>query len=117
MPMSSQASLLIRPGTLAQALRLVRDDGEPLRSCLAGFLDEFYADREAAGRRARIEEAPDLTGDERQDAFMGGIGEHLCHRWELGEPPGWTDDPKRFLSRPWFIGPERMKAFLLAESP
>jgi hypothetical protein len=108
---------LIRPGTLAQVLQLVRNDGEPLRACLAGFLDEFYADRNSASRRVRIEEVPGLAGDERLDAFIGGIGEHLCHRWELGEPPVWTNDPARFLSRPWFIGPERMKAFLLAESP
>ncbi len=108
---------MIRPGTLAQVQRFVRDEGEPLRSCLVGFLDEFYADRDATSRRARLEEAPGLTGDERQDAFIGAIGEHLCHRWVLGEPPAWTNDPARFLSRPWFIGPERMKAFLLAESP
>jgi hypothetical protein len=48
---------------------------------------------------------------------MGAIGEHLCRRWNLGEPPIWTDDPARFLSHPWFMGPERMKGFLLAESP
>jgi hypothetical protein len=88
-----------------------------LRACLAGFLDEFYADRDAACRRTRIEEAPALTNEERQDAFFGAVGEHLCHRWELGEPPAWTNDQARFLNHPWFIGPERMKAFLLAESP
>jgi hypothetical protein len=84
---------------------------------VVGFLDEFYSDPEPASRRTRIEEAPDLTGDERQDAFIGAVGEHLCHRWNLGSPPAWTNDPARFLSRPWFIGPERMKAFLIAESP
>lgn len=115
--MSKPANLLIRPGTLAQVLRLVRDEGEPLRSCLAGFLDEFYADRGSASRRVRVGENPGLANDERQDAFIGAIGEHLCHRWVLGEPPAWTNDPARFLSRPWFVGPERMKAFLLAESP
>lgn len=108
---------MIRPGTLVQALRLVRDDGETLRYCLAGFLDEFYADRDPASRRARIEEAPVLTGDVRQDALLGAIGEHLCHRWNLGAPPDWTNDPERFLDRPWFMGPERMKAFMLVESP
>jgi hypothetical protein len=108
---------LIRPGTLAQVLRLVRDDSEPLRNCLAGFLDEFYADRDQASRRSRIEESPALTGDERQDALFGAIGEHLCHRWNLGAPPAWTNDPARFLNGPWFMGPERMKAFMLAESP
>ena len=98
-------------------MRLPLDAGEPLRSYLVGFLDEFYWDRVSASRRARIEEAPRLIGDERTDAFIGAVGEHLCHRWILGQPSAWTNDPVRFLSRPWFIGPERMKAFLLAESP
>ncbi len=49
---------------------------------------------------------------------MGAIGEHLCHRWGLGEPPAWTDHPARFLLQaPWFLGSERMKGFFLAESP
>ena len=115
--MSNQASPSNRPGTLAQALRLGLCSGDALRGYIVGFLDEFYADPDSASRRARVEEAPGLTGDGRQDAFVGAIGEHLCHRWNLGQPPAWTDDPARFLSRPWFIGPERMKAFLLAESP
>ena len=45
---------LIRPGTLAEVQRLVRSEGEKLRYCLAGFLDDFYADRDPAGRRSRI---------------------------------------------------------------
>ena len=98
-------------------MRRVRDDGEALRFCLAGFLDEFYGDPGLAARRARVEEEPGVLGDERRDALIGAIGEHLCRRWGLGEPPPWTHNPARFLGRPWFLGPERMKAFLLAESP
>ena len=109
--------LLTRPGTLAEVLRLVRSDGEKLRFCLAGFLDEFYSDRDAARRRARLADDPGLSGDERTDALMGAIGEHLSRRWQLGPAPLWTEDPARFLSRPWFMGPERMKGFLLVESP
>ena len=58
-----------------------------------------------------------LSGEERLDALMRAIGEHLCRRWQFGLPPPWTEDPARFLSRPWFMGPERMKGFLLVESP
>jgi hypothetical protein len=115
--MSTQQTFPTRPGTLAQVLRRVRD-GEPLRFCLAGFLDEFYGDRALEMRRARIEEDPGVTGDPKLDALIGAIGEHLCHRWNLGDPPVWTQDPARFrLAKPWFLGPERMKGFLLAESP
>ncbi len=88
-----------------------------MRFCLAGFLDDFYTDPSAAGRRARVTDDPGLTGDGKLDALMGAIGEHLCRRWRLGDPPAWTDDEARFLSHPWFMGPERMKGFLLAESP
>jgi len=115
--MGDQPTTLTRPGTLALALQFALGHGEALRYCLAGFLDEFYSDPNSVSRRARIEEAPAFLGDERQDAFIGAIGEHLCHRWDLGDPPAWTDDPRRFLRQPWFVGPERMKAFLLVESP
>jgi len=115
--MSDQTTIPTRPGTLAEVVRRVRDEHDELRFCLAGFLDEFYANRVPFTRRARIEAEPGLFGDERRDALIGAIGEHLCHRWGLGEPPAWTHDPVRFLARPWFMGPERMKAFLLAESP
>jgi hypothetical protein len=107
---------LIRPGTLAQVLRLVRE-GEKLRFCIAGFLDEFYGDSSERSRAARIADDPGLTGDPKTDALLGAIGEHLAIRWNLGPAPEWTCQPERFLDRPWFMGHERMKGFLLAESP
>jgi hypothetical protein len=115
--MPDQANLLTRPGSLAQVLRLVHDDGETLRYCLAGFLDEFYFDRDPASRRVRVEEVPALTGDKQQDALIGAIGEHLCHRWNLGAPPEWTNDPARFLDRPWFMGPERNEGIHAGRKP
>jgi hypothetical protein len=115
--MPDQPTLLARPGTLAEVLRLVRDESAAFRICLVGFLDEFYLDRDPANRYDRIIDDPGLTGNARRDALMGAIGEHLCSRWQIGPPPPWTDDPARFLSRPWFMGPERMKGFFLVESP
>jgi hypothetical protein len=111
MHMQNQPMLLTRPGTLAEVQRLVRHDGETMRFCLAAFLDQFYLDRDRASRYARIIDDPGVSGDERFDALMGAIGEHLSRRWQLGPPPGWTDHPARFLSRPWFMGPEQMKGF------
>jgi hypothetical protein len=115
--MQARSPSLIRPGTLAQVLRLVKSENQELRFCMAGFLDDFYTDTSTDGRRSRLAEDPGISGTPRLDALLGAVGEHLCQRWNLGSPPAWTDQPERFLSRPWFMGPERMKGFNLAESP
>jgi hypothetical protein len=107
---------LIRPGTLVQVLQLVHE-GEKLRFCMAGFLDGFYGDTSIESRTRRIADDPGLTDDHKMNALFGAIGEHLTMRWNLGAPPAWTGQPERFLDRPWFMGHERMKGFLLAESP
>src|SRR5260221_11358464 len=107
--MPSQPMLLTRPGALAEVQRLVRVDGEKLRFCLAGFLDQFYSDRDPASRYARISDDPGLSGEERLDALMGAIGEHLSRRWQLGPPPPWTEGSAPVLSHPRFMGPERRK--------
>jgi hypothetical protein len=107
---------LIRPGTLVQVLQLVHE-GEKLRFCMAGFLDGFYGDTNLESRARRIADDPGRTDDPKMNALFGAIGEHLTMRWNLGAPPAWTCQPERFLDRPWFMGHERMKGFLLAESP
>jgi hypothetical protein len=116
MPTETLKTNLIRPGTLAQVLQLV-GSGEKLRFCMAGFLDDFYADADAASRMGRVADDPGLTDDRRMNALLGAVGEHLARRWNLGDPPQWSNGPACFLDRPWFMGPERMKGFLLAESP
>ncbi len=84
---------------------------------MAGFLDDFYGDADVVSRMRRVADDPGLTDDSRTNALLGAIGEHLVSRWNLGDPPSWSHQPERFLNRPWFMGPERMKGFLLAESP
>jgi hypothetical protein len=116
MPTEPPKANLIRPGTLAQVLQLVRD-GQKFRFCLAGFLDDFYGEADAASRMRRVADDPGLTDDSRMNALLGAVGEHLMNRWSLGRPPAWSNRPERFLDRPWFMGPERTKGFLLAESP
>lgn len=103
------ANLKIRPGTLAEAIRRHSAGQQKFGVALGEFLDEFYLDREPSSRRARIEEAPE---------FVGAVGEHLARRWKLGDPPEWSDDPRRFLRRVWFPeGVEAEKPILLVESP
>jgi hypothetical protein len=112
---------LSRPGTLAEVLRRAKAeqgvDRDSFRVALAEFLDDFYLDLDIRSRKARVEEDPGLIDVSWIDAFLGAVAEHLCGRWALGDPPGWTDAPSRFLHFPYFMGPERMKGFLLMESP
>src|SRR5258708_27977867 len=107
---------LIRPGTLAQVLQLVRS-GEKFRFCMAGFLDDFYGDADVVSRMRRVADDPGLTDDSRTNALLGAIGEHLVSRWNLGDPPSWSHQPERFLNMPWFMGPQRLEGFLLPETP
>jgi len=112
-----EQTLCFRPGTLAEALRFRGNRADQSRSALVGFLDAFYLDRDRQSRRARVLDEPPLIDDPRTDALFGAIGEHLCSRWRLGAAPEWTKSSRRFLREPYFMGPERMKPFLLAESP
>ena len=104
-----------RPGTLQQVQLLAEENG--LRVPLAEFLDEFYMEEDPLNQKSRLLDAPALSDDHVRNAFLGGVAEHLCMRWGLGSPPEWSNDLDRFLSKAVFIGPERMKPILLAESP
>ncbi|MDE1995591.1 MAG: hypothetical protein KGI75_24035 [Rhizobiaceae bacterium] len=106
-----------RHGTLAEAVSSHLETGVAFHFHLASFLDGFYVACSAEERRAGVDDEPPLSGDERFDALVGAIGEHLCRRWRLGIAPVWTENPARFLKRPWFLGSERMKPVYLAESP
>jgi len=115
--MQQTRTIVSRPGTLAEALQWQIEKPEEGRTALAGFLDEFYLDGDRENRLARLQTSPSLVDDSRVNALFGAIGEHLCRRWKLGIPPKWTEAEERFLHEPYFMGPERMKPFLIAESP
>lgn len=107
-----------RPGTLAEAIRRYRSGRQAFSVALGEFLDEFYMDHDAGSRYARVQEPPEQLGDGVFDAYVGAVGEHLVRRWHLGPPPDWTEEPCRFLRRPWFPpGAQAEKPILLVESP
>ncbi|WP_066721595.1 MULTISPECIES: hypothetical protein [Hyphomicrobiales] len=107
-----------RPGTLKEVVRRTLTGEQKLVVALNEFLDEFYADPDAASRLSRISEEPALTEQPHIDAYIGAAGEHLARRWRIGLPPDWVDKKKRFLKEPWFPpGVDAEKPFLLAESP
>lgn len=104
-----------RPATLAALARRLKAEPGSYAVAMAGFLDGFYSAPER--RQAMIDEPPEFLGDPRLDATLGAVGEHLARRWNLAIP-AWTEDPARFLKRPYFpTRLERLKPLLVAESP
>ncbi|MBM3224873.1 MAG: hypothetical protein FJZ47_13860 [Candidatus Tectomicrobia bacterium] len=107
---------MARPATLAGVAQR-RKQGEDWSRLLREFLDVFYAALPSGEAAACLAEAPAPLDDPQEHAMLGAIGEHLARRWGLIIPI-WTEDPSRFLTRPYFTTPlEGLKALLLVESP
>ena len=105
-----------RPTTLA-AVATTRLEGQPLAAALAEFLDVFYPRLANGDADALIAAEPPALPDPIEHALLGAVAEHLARRWQL-PIPAWTDNPSRFLDRPYFTTPlEDLKALLIAESP
>jgi len=105
-----------RPRSLKAVLMCGRMVGE-VDSFLREFLDEFYTEQDPRERALMLAEEPPLSDNERQDAYLAAVAEHLAMRNHLGIPD-WTQAPSRFLKRPFFpAGLESLKAILLMESP
>ena len=108
--------MTLRPGTLAEAVHWHRDEGERFRYCLAGFLDEFYADMNSLSRKRRILEDPYMSARSEPTRSLEP-SPSICAGDGVGSPPAWAMAQQKFLLRPWFLGDEEMKGFYLAESP
>lgn len=89
-----------RPMTLAElADRLARTSDVKVRWKLVWeFLEEYrWEAREA--QPSLLGDAPPEIGDERWDALLAAIAEHLAASHDLA-PPAWAEP--RVLRRPWF---------------
>ena len=105
-----------RPYTWAEVARR-RNAGEDFSLLLREFLDEFYGGVRRGEAAACIADEPERLPDLQEHASLGAVGEHLARRWNL-PIPAWTEDPSRFLRRPYFTTTiEGLKALLIAESP
>jgi hypothetical protein len=112
--MTTNPLSMSRPATL-QDVAVRTQSGESFDPLLREFLDNFYL-ADADGRTSAIREQPVAIGAV-HDAYLAAVAEHLALRFGLPIPP-WSDEPERFLSRPFFAGAfETLKAILLVESP
>lgn len=60
---------------------------------------------------------PRLTGDDRADAYLGALAEHVAASESLERPP-WSIEPERFLDRFWFVSDvPGFRAIAVAQSP
>jgi hypothetical protein len=90
----------MRPQTLAEAVSRIRN-GSSQDKALSEFLDTFYLATTDSDRYASIAEEPEITGDERLDAWVGAMAEYLAKQYKLGRVPRWTGEQKRYLERAW----------------
>jgi len=82
-------------------------------SFLREFLDEFYTEQDHCERELMLADEPPLSDNDRQDAYLAAVAEHLALLNHL-RIPDWTQAPTRFLKRPFFpVGLESLKATLL----
>jgi hypothetical protein len=103
-----------------QTLALVADrvrSGEELRFAVREFLDEFALLPRGDLRARAIAARPELTGDQRADAYLGALAEHLAATWTLSRP-SWSVESERFLERFWFVSEvPGFRALAVAQSP
>ncbi len=91
--------------------------GDPFLPAVRELLDEFSLLGTDDQRLRALEEAPRPTGDQRHDAYLAALAEHLAAASGIARPP-WTCDPERFLERFWFVSEvEGFRALAIAESP
>lgn len=103
------------PGSLRDVADRAAAGQEDFFVLLDEFLDAFYS--EPGRRAAMLAEEPHRV-DERKDAYLGAVAEHLARRWELPIPP-WAEDGSRSVAHPWFVGELgiALSGLYLVESP
>lgn len=91
--------------------------GEDFNYAVREFLDEFALRGDDRARSAAIEERPELTGDPRQNAYLGALAEHLATVHHLARP-NWAVEPGRFLDSFWFVSDVAgFRAVSIAQAP
>lgn len=105
-----------QPKTVADlAVHLARMTDEKTRwKTFWEFLEEYRGESPDA-QAALLQDEPVSVGDERWDALLAAVAEHLAAKHDLA-PPTWTD--LRVLGRPWFPAELRIhRADALVHAP
>jgi hypothetical protein len=89
-----------RPMTVATlAVHLSETGDDKIRwKLIWEFLEEYRWEKDEA-QPALLTDEPAPVGDERWDALLGALAEHLAAKHDLA-PPAWAE--LRVLGRPWF---------------
>lgn len=103
-----------------RSLKIVVDrgrDGGDMDACLREFLDEYYLEVDRDKRVSMLAVEPSITDNDRVNAYLAAVAEHLALREHL-EIPSWTQESCRFLRKPYFpMDLESLKASAIMESP
>ena len=95
------------PKSLADVVERVGGNPDWFGYVMYEFEAGFYREESRAMRQAMLNPVPLTTGDQRTDAWIGALGEHMAQRWGLevpqwtqkgtfiggNEPHFWSDDP------------------------
>jgi hypothetical protein len=91
--------------------------GEDFHRAVREFLDEFAIAGDDRWLQEAIDERPETTGENRQDAYLGALAEHLAAVHGLVRP-AWSTEPDRFLDRFWFVSDTPgFRAISIAQAP
>ena len=105
-----------RPMTVADlAAHLSRTTDDRIRWKLVWEFLEEYRWEPSDARPYLLRDEPPPLGDERWDALLAALAEHLAAKDDLA-PPAWTES--RVLRRPWFPAELRVqRADALVRAP
>jgi hypothetical protein len=91
--------------------------GEDFSHAVREFLDEFTLRGDERSRLDAIAQRPQATGEQRHDAYLGALAEHLAAIHGL-DRPAWSVEPTRFLSSFWFVSDvPGFRAIAIAQAP
>jgi len=111
-----EVSIPYHKHTLAGVVARLIEDGDfddeafVLRWLLNQFARNDWAELSQEERADSLLRAPPSTGSRRWNAFVHGLADYLCEKWDLSRP-GWLDDPPAEHNGDfWYVGRGQSKA-------